>query len=260
MHKDGSRFIRMHLHWRVWWRDLRKACINFNKASSNASVSSWRWLLLLWMYRRIWRTKLWRRYRHDKYSRFRHFLRIETTTLPIVMDYYSANRNFSFAKWAPANHIDVKIVEHPQWRILILSHASVSSTVLPCPPAKKTDDPQGRCCGFPFVYKGITYQSCTKVGYQRLWCSLDESSFEYPERFFGNNCYQNWPVVGNKIAFNANLSQHQQHINSWKSTKCVWFPSAKNKMFSRHQSLPLMCQQHLNTFAYFIYWDKALHV
>nr|XP_058950839.1 fibropellin-1-like [Pocillopora verrucosa] len=50
--------------------------------------------------------------------------------------------------------------------------------VLPCPPAKKTDDPKGRCCGFPFVYKGITYQSCTKVGYHRLWCSLDEGEYK----------------------------------------------------------------------------------
>ena len=35
--------------------------------------------------------------------------------------------------------------------------------------AKKTDDPQGRCCVFPFEYGGVTYQSCTNG-----WCSFDE--------------------------------------------------------------------------------------
>ena len=49
-----------------------------------------------------------------------------------------------------------------------------SSTGLPCPPGKKTDDPQGRCCVFPFEYGGKTYQSCTKVAHHRLWCSFDE--------------------------------------------------------------------------------------
>ena len=44
-----------------------------------------------------------------------------------------------------------------------------SSTGLPCPPGKKTDDPQGRCCVFPFEYGGVTYQSCTNG-----WCSFDE--------------------------------------------------------------------------------------
>ena len=100
---------------------------------------NWRWLLLLWMYRRIWRTKLWRRYRYDKYSRFRHFLRIKTTTLPIVMDYYSANHNFSFAWWAPADHIDVKIVEHPQRRVLIHSH-TLALTSLKETPAKSVKE------------------------------------------------------------------------------------------------------------------------
>ena len=51
---------------------------------------------------------------------------------------------------------------------------SDSSTGLPCPPGKKTDDPQGRCCVFPFEYGGKTYQSCTKVAHHRLWCSFDK--------------------------------------------------------------------------------------
>ena len=60
------------------------------------------------------------------------------------------------------------------------------------------------------------------------------SSFEYPERFFGNNCYQNWPVVGNKIAFNANLSQHHNinNISIVDSQLSVFgFPQRKTKCY-----------------------------
>ena len=38
-----------------------------------------------------------------------------------------------------------------------------------CPP--KTTD--GNCCSIPFVYKGVTYNSCTKADHDQLWCSLD---------------------------------------------------------------------------------------
>ncbi|XP_078357455.1 uncharacterized protein LOC144642352 isoform X3 [Oculina patagonica] len=43
----------------------------------------------------------------------------------------------------------------------------------PCPPGKKTDDPQGRCCVFPFVYAGVSYDSCTSINHNKLWCSFD---------------------------------------------------------------------------------------
>ena len=48
-----------------------------------------------------------------------------------------------------------------------------------CPSGAETDDPEGRCCVFPFTY-GIaaigsrsTYYSCTSFKHDRLWCSLD---------------------------------------------------------------------------------------
>ncbi|CAH3147247.1 unnamed protein product [Pocillopora meandrina] len=41
---------------------------------------------------------------------------------------------------------------------------------LPCPPGKKTDDPQGACCVFPFTYGGTTYSACTMADHNRLWC------------------------------------------------------------------------------------------
>ncbi|XP_078357874.1 epididymal sperm-binding protein 1-like isoform X2 [Oculina patagonica] len=43
----------------------------------------------------------------------------------------------------------------------------------PCPPGKETDDPQGRCCVFPFVYRGVSYDRCTWINNNKLWCSLD---------------------------------------------------------------------------------------
>jgi len=42
-----------------------------------------------------------------------------------------------------------------------------------CPPGRKTDDAQGRCCVFPFTYEGKSYSSCTTVDHNRLWCSFD---------------------------------------------------------------------------------------
>jgi len=44
---------------------------------------------------------------------------------------------------------------------------------IPCPPEKKTDDPQGRCCVFPFTYMGKSYNVCTSVDHHRPWCSFD---------------------------------------------------------------------------------------
>ena len=43
-----------------------------------------------------------------------------------------------------------------------------------CPPGKRTDDPQGRCCAFPFTYGGVSYDSCTTVANgNKPWCSFD---------------------------------------------------------------------------------------
>ncbi|KAL9981983.1 hypothetical protein ACROYT_G010759 [Oculina patagonica] len=44
---------------------------------------------------------------------------------------------------------------------------------IPCPLGKRTDDPQGRCCVFPFVYGGVSYDSCTSKNHNKLWCSFD---------------------------------------------------------------------------------------
>ena len=42
-----------------------------------------------------------------------------------------------------------------------------------CPPGKKTDNAQGRCCVFPFTYKGVQYHSCTTADHNKPWCSFD---------------------------------------------------------------------------------------
>ena len=31
----------------------------------------------------------------------------------------------------------------------------------------------GECCRFPFKYKDVSYQDCTKADHHRPWCSLD---------------------------------------------------------------------------------------
>ena len=57
-------------------------------------------------------------------------------------------------------------------KTLILS--ANCSTGLSCPPGKKTHDPQGRCCVFPFTYGGVSYNSCTTVANgNKPWCSFD---------------------------------------------------------------------------------------
>ncbi|PFX26436.1 Fibropellin-1 [Stylophora pistillata] len=45
-------------------------------------------------------------------------------------------------------------------------------TELPCPPGRRTDNPQGACCTFPFTYGGTTYNACTMVDHSQLWCTL----------------------------------------------------------------------------------------
>ncbi|XP_020612749.1 neurogenic locus notch homolog protein 1-like [Orbicella faveolata] len=55
---------------------------------------------------------------------------------------------------------------------LVIWSVTVVSVISYCPPGTKTDNPQGQCCAFPFVYGDVTYHSCTKVAHNREWCSL----------------------------------------------------------------------------------------
>ena len=57
--------------------------------------------------------------------------------------------------------------------IFVLSGFVFFVVISDCPPGKKTDDPQGRCCYFPFTYLGKTYHSCTTDDWHRPWCSFD---------------------------------------------------------------------------------------
>ncbi|XP_068750538.1 uncharacterized protein [Montipora capricornis] len=77
-----------------------------------------------------------------------------------------------------------------------------------CEPECKTKTTNGKCCSLPFTYKGVTYNSCTKVDHNQLWCSLDtyyrgrwgncgtsceEGSTSYDE------CRQRCTCVGGKL-------------------------------------------------------------
>ena len=69
-----------------------------------------------------------------------------------------------------------------------------------CPHGAWTDDPEGRCCVFPFTYvlpligSKTTFYSCTDLRHNRDWCSLDA---EYKGRWA--NCGKENALSGNKI-------------------------------------------------------------
>ncbi len=44
---------------------------------------------------------------------------------------------------------------------------------------------QGAACAFPFVYKGRTYNSCTKHYHSMYWCS---TTYDYAEDKKWGNC------------------------------------------------------------------------
>ncbi|XP_078371438.1 epididymal sperm-binding protein 1-like [Oculina patagonica] len=46
-----------------------------------------------------------------------------------------------------------------------------------CPADKLTNDAHGRCCVFPFHYKGMTYNSCAPNKNNILWCPLDDGDY-----------------------------------------------------------------------------------
>ncbi|CAH3028582.1 unnamed protein product, partial [Porites evermanni] len=48
---------------------------------------------------------------------------------------------------------------------------STATTMPPIVCSQRTIN--GQCCSIPFIYKNVTYNSCTFVDHQRLWCSLD---------------------------------------------------------------------------------------
>lgn len=57
---------------------------------------------------------------------------------------------------------------------LLIFSANLIAVHSYCPPGKKTNDPQGRCCVFPFIYAGKKYYSCTTYLASHPWCSFDE--------------------------------------------------------------------------------------
>ncbi|XP_078377795.1 uncharacterized protein LOC144660948 [Oculina patagonica] len=112
---------------------------------------------------------------------------------------------------------------------LLIWSVTVVSVVSDCPPGKKTDNAEGRCCVFPFVYGGVSYDSCTDQ-----WCSLtavysgqwaycvnpctnnpcqnagtctvtgdDSYSCQCAEGYYGNSCEKGRPCPPGKKTDNA---------------------------------------------------------
>ena len=64
----------------------------------------------------------------------------------------------------------------------------------------KTTTTDDKCCSLPFTYKGVTYKSCTKIGHNKLWCSLDTS---YKGRWGNCGKYQNDDMINYHSKANA---------------------------------------------------------
>ncbi len=67
----------------------------------------------------------------------------------------------------------VTLPECSNYCIFVVPYICALETPSPepeCKTAKTTDD---KCCSLPFTYKGVTYNSCTNVDHNKLWCSLD---------------------------------------------------------------------------------------
>ena len=64
-----------------------------------------------------------------------------------------------------------------------------------CPPGARTKDRSGRCCVFPFKYKGRTYNSCTKSdSFIGRWCSF-EAVFKRDWAYCSKNkCNFSWDI------------------------------------------------------------------
>ncbi|KAL9980813.1 hypothetical protein ACROYT_G009451 [Oculina patagonica] len=105
------------------------------------------------------------------------------------------------------------------------SQSSCNTTEEPCPPGKKTDDPQGRCCVFQFVYKGVSYDSCTSINHTKLWCSFDAVyAGQWANCADESRFILNFPSasVNNVVVRNVNMPSLSA------GTICWWMKNAKN--------------------------------
>ena len=65
----------------------------------------------------------------------------------------------------------------------------------------------GKLCVFPFTYKGTTYQKCTGIEHDRLWCSteVDDSRVHVKNKWgnCGDRCNQSKVPDGMHLVFQA---------------------------------------------------------
>ncbi|XP_031556124.1 uncharacterized protein LOC116292922 [Actinia tenebrosa] len=83
---------------------------------------------------------------------------------------------------------------------------------------------QDRCCVFPFVYKGVTYTSCTEVDHHRLWCSFTPN--------FENHQWENCLGCNRPLVKKTMLSASSELQNSYRARSArfkdknpFWSPS-----------------------------------
>ena len=87
--------------------------------------------------------------------------------------------------------------------LIALPVTTTSPTVCP----EKTTS--GQCCSLPFTYRGVTYNSCTSVNYNRPWCSLDSV---YKGRWGNCREYNSTQLKHDfSVYFKVTLSLYQKH-------------------------------------------------
>ncbi|XP_022789314.1 fibropellin-1-like isoform X4 [Stylophora pistillata] len=98
---------------------------------------------------------------------------------------------------------------------------------LPCPPGRKTDNHQGACCVFPFIYKGTTYNACTMADYSRFWCSLTPTYSSSWANCVGS-CHKNPCLNGGVCTDTKNDSYNCKCTGGYSGNNCeIADPCAK---------------------------------
>ena len=116
-----------------------------------------------------------------------------------------------------------------------------------CPiPAWKTDDPQGRCCYFPFTYLGKTYHSCTIDHWHRPWCSLE------PVLPVEGQLYLHWAHCGKKTLIRLEPEKLLSYM--------YYLVTSTRKLLMRENGSNRNCTLAMTMFIHFVFFKNCLSI